>query len=152
MPSMPLLMLSFLLSYVKLLLLLLLLFSLLLLRLLSLGESGFDDIKAATSYSGADRSIFNSSGNMVKGVIPDAATSRAMSGKANASIERLKSVLEAALRAAVVSISLLVLAGCGAGATTCADAGTGPGVADFRDRSDALLAAVERLPDRCEGP
>lgn len=132
MPSMP-LMLSFLLSYVKLslLLLLLLLFSLSLLRLLSFGESGFDDIKAATSYSGVDKSNFNGSGNVEKGVVPNAAPPRAMSGKSNASIEKWKSVLEAALRAAAVSISLLVPAGCEAGAATCANAGTGPEVGDF---------------------
>ena len=89
---------------------------------------------------------------MEKGVVPDAAPLRAMSGKSNTSIEKLKSVLEAALRAAVVCISLLVPAGCGAGAATCANAGTGPEVGDFWGRSDALLAVVERLPDRCEGP
>lgn len=146
--SMPLLMLSFLLSYLMLSLLLVLLSPLSLFRLPSFGDSGLDDIKAEKSYSGVDRSIFNSSGNMVKGVVPDAAPSRAMSGKSNASIEKLKSALEAASSTAVVSISLLVLAGCAPGALICAEAGTSPGVGDFR----ALLASVERLPDRCEGP
>ena len=89
---------------------------------------------------------------MEKGVVPDAAPPRMMSGKSNASIEKLKSVFEAALRAAIVSISLLVSAGCGAGAATCANVVTGPEVGDFWGRSDALLAVVERLPDRCEGP
>ena len=149
--AMSLALLSFPLSYVMLLLPSLLPLSIFP-SSLSFNASWLDDMKAATSYSGADRSNFNSSGEKVKGVVPDAAPSKARSGKSNPPIEKLKSALEVASRVVVVPISLLLPTTCVAGAATCAGAGTIPRAGDFRARSEALLASVDRLPARCERP
>ena len=150
--AMPLPVLSFPLSYVMLLIPSLLPLSMCFSSLLSFNASWFDDMKAATSYSGADRASFNMSGEKVKGVVQDAAPSKLRSRKSSPSIEELKSALEVASRVVVVPISLLFPTTCGADAAKCVGAGTIPRAGDFRARSEALLASVDRLPDRCERP